>query len=115
VTAVLVDAHPPARFKSPLAPARSDFGQADTTAYEAIEVPTLVLAGANDKLREPGYAEAIAARIPRGRVRVYENCGHVPNLEVPRDVAADILAFLADVDRSSNAIRPGAVAGSLGR
>jgi 2-hydroxymuconate-semialdehyde hydrolase len=87
-----------ARFKSPQVPARSEFGQPDRTAYEAIDVPVLVLAGARDKLREPGYAEAIAARIPDARVRVYENCGHVPNLEVPEAVVSDVLAFLREVD-----------------
>jgi pimeloyl-ACP methyl ester carboxylesterase len=103
-----------ARFKSPQVPARSDFGQPDPVAYEAIAVPTLVLAGADDTLREPGYAQAIAARIPRGRVRVYENCGHVPNLEVPGAVAADILAFLADVDASSDGTRASVVTGAVG-
>jgi 2-hydroxymuconate-semialdehyde hydrolase len=103
-----------ARFKSPQVPSRGEFGQPDTTAYEAIEVPTLVLAGTDDKLREPGYAEAIAARIPCARVRVYKNCGHLPNLEVPESVAADVLAFLADVDAASSENRPGPVAGAIG-
>jgi pimeloyl-ACP methyl ester carboxylesterase len=86
-----------ARFKSPQLPARSDFGQPDTTDYEAIDVPVLVLAGAQDELREPGYAEEIAARIPDSRVRVYENCGHLPNLEVPDAVTRDVVEFLHDV------------------
>jgi pimeloyl-ACP methyl ester carboxylesterase len=86
-----------ARFKSPQVPPRSDFGAPDTIEYEAIRVPTLVLAGADDKLREPGYADEIVARIPDGRVRVYDHCGHVPNLEAPEAVAEDILAFLADI------------------
>jgi pimeloyl-ACP methyl ester carboxylesterase len=89
-----------ARFKSPQVPPRSDFGQPDTTNYEAIAVPTLVLAGARDKLREPGYADAIAARIPGARLKVYEDCGHVPNLERPDAVAADILSFLDELDGS---------------
>jgi 2-hydroxymuconate-semialdehyde hydrolase len=82
-----------ARFKAPWVPARSQFGQADNTPYEQISVPTLVIAGANDKLREPGYAHGLADRIPDCRLEVYENCGHMPNLEQPERVVADLLAF----------------------
>jgi pimeloyl-ACP methyl ester carboxylesterase len=104
-----------ARFKSPQVPSRSDFGKADTVSYESIAVPTLVLGGANDKLREPGYADQIAARIPLSRVRVYENCGHIPNLEVPDSVADDILAFLADFGPASpQRHEAGGVAGRTG-
>jgi pimeloyl-ACP methyl ester carboxylesterase len=90
-----------ARFKSPQVSVRSEFGQLDTIDYEAIDVPVLLLAGAQDKLREPGYAEKIAPRIPDSRVRAYENCGHVPNLEVPEDVVSDVLTFLQEVETSS--------------
>jgi pimeloyl-ACP methyl ester carboxylesterase len=103
-----------ARFKSPQVPARLEFGQPDTTDYEAIAVPVLVLAGAQDKLREPGYAEAVAARIPSARVRVYENCGHVPNLEVPEAVAHDVLTFLREVDPGPHQRRGAPVAGATG-
>jgi pimeloyl-ACP methyl ester carboxylesterase len=103
-----------ARFKSPQVPARLEFGQPDTTDYEAIGVPVLVLAGAQDKLREPGYAEAIATRIPSARARVYENCGHVPNLEVPEAVAHDVLTFLREVDPGSHQRRGAPVAGATG-
>jgi pimeloyl-ACP methyl ester carboxylesterase len=85
-----------ARFKSPQVPPRAEFGQPDPIDYEAIRVPTLVVAGAQDRLREPGYAPPIAARIPNGRVAVYENCGHVPNLEQPQLLVRDIKAFLAE-------------------
>jgi pimeloyl-ACP methyl ester carboxylesterase len=103
-----------ARFKSPQVPARLDFGQPDTTEYESIDVPGLVLAGARDKLREPGYAEEIAARIPAARVRIYENCGHVPNLEVPDAVAHDVLAFLREVGTGSHRRQGARVAGATG-
>jgi len=95
-----------ARFKSPQVPARPEFGQPDTTCYEAIGVPTLVVAGAEDRLREPGYAEEIARRIPDGRVAVYERCGHVPNLECPDRFAEDVLAFLTDVDAARAGLSP---------
>jgi 2-hydroxymuconate-semialdehyde hydrolase len=82
-----------ARFKAPWIAARSQFGQPDETEYERIAVPALVIAGAEDRLREPGYAEALAARIPDCRLRVYKRCGHMANLEYPECVVEDLLAF----------------------
>jgi pimeloyl-ACP methyl ester carboxylesterase len=70
-----------ARFKSPVAAERSNIGQQDKTAYERITCPTLVVAGANDKLRMPGYADEMAARIPRSELHVYASCGHLPHIE----------------------------------
>jgi len=82
------------RLKAPVVPPRSDFGKPDETPYELIAVPTLVIGGADDRLRLPGYAQELGARIPDARVEVYERCGHVPNLEHPERVVADVLAFL---------------------
>ena len=70
-----------ARFRSPVAPPRGNVGQPDTTQYDQIAVPTLVVGGGADKLREPGYAAKIAARIPDSRLQVYPDCGHLPHIE----------------------------------
>jgi Predicted hydrolases or acyltransferases (alpha/beta hydrolase superfamily) len=85
-----------ARFRSPAAETRSHFGQEDKTPYADIAVPTLLVAGANDPLREPGYAEAIQAQIPDSVVRVYENCGHFPHIEYAERFNADALGFLQE-------------------
>jgi pimeloyl-ACP methyl ester carboxylesterase len=79
-----------ARFRSPNAPERKEFGQTDGTNYEAIAVPTLLIAG----------AEEVALRIPGGKVAVVTGCGHCPNIERP-DIVGDILLnFLAgDADQ----------------
>ena len=69
------------RIRAPFAPPRGDFGNTDDIPYEHVAVPTLLTAGAQDKLREPGYAEAIGRRIPRCDVIVYDPCGHCPNVE----------------------------------
>lgn len=84
-----------ARFRSPQAPERSDFGNADPTPYEDVGVPTLLTAGAQDVLRVPGYAEEIAARIPVAEAVVFEDCGHCPNVEHPERWNALALDFLA--------------------
>lgn len=86
-----------ARFKPPWLPQRSQFGQPDTINYEAIDIPALVIAGAQDRLREPGYADELAARIPDCRLRVYEACGHMANLEHPDRVVSDLRDFAAEL------------------
>jgi pimeloyl-ACP methyl ester carboxylesterase len=69
-----------ARLKPPTVPPRSDFGQPDTIAYERIPYPTLAMAGAEDKLRLPGYHEALG-RIPDARIVVLAGAGHLLNIE----------------------------------
>ena len=73
---------------------RNHFGQPDETPYEQIAVPTLLIAGANDPLREPGYATELHRRIANSELRVYERCGHMPNLEHADRFNEDVLAFL---------------------
>jgi pimeloyl-ACP methyl ester carboxylesterase len=85
-----------ARFHSPIRPERTNFGQPDSVPYERIRVPTLVMAGANDKLRIPGYADELAARIPGARLIVYEECGHCPNIEQAGKFVTDVIGFLAE-------------------
>lgn len=84
------------RFKSPIAQEpKSDFGNEDKTDYEAISVPTLLIAGAEDQLREPGYAEPVAARIPDCEYRLFEHCGHLPNIEEPDLFNQTVLEYLS--------------------
>jgi len=65
---------------------------ADATAVRA---PTLVLHGARDRLVPVAAARALAARRPDWTVQVYDDVGHVPQLEVPLRVAADVGAFVS--------------------
>jgi pimeloyl-ACP methyl ester carboxylesterase len=70
-----------ARFKSPITPPRSDFGAPDATRYEDIDVPTLLVAGINDKLREEGYAHELQVRIKDSELLNLDKCGHFPQIE----------------------------------
>jgi pimeloyl-ACP methyl ester carboxylesterase len=92
-----------ARFRSPDAPPRSEFGGADTTPYEKIEVRTLIVAGAQDRLRLPGFASELANRIPSARATVIDGSGHCPNIEDGAFVAEVVTAFLRDNDESDTA------------
>ena len=78
--------------------AASGFGAADNTPYENISVPALIVAGADDPLREPGYAPKLAARIDGAELIVYENCGHCPNIEHADKFNAAVLDFLRRVN-----------------
>lgn len=83
------------RLRAPFAPARGDFGGTDETPYERVGVPTLLTAGAQDRLREPGYADAIGARIPDCRVVVFDPCGHCPNVERADEWNRLVVEFLS--------------------
>jgi pimeloyl-ACP methyl ester carboxylesterase len=84
------------RLRRPTEPARTQFGQPDTLAYEKIPFPTLVIAGANDKLRLPGYAAELGERIPDARLLVFERCGHCPNIERADLFNQVVLDFLGE-------------------
>jgi pimeloyl-ACP methyl ester carboxylesterase len=66
----------------------------DTVPYERIGVPTLVLAGARDPLKPPGFAGAVAARIPGARLHVFPDAGHLPPLEAAGEFSAVLGDFL---------------------
>jgi len=53
--------------------------------------------GAEDKLREPGYADAIAARIPGAHLSVYAGCGHLPHIENAERFNDEVVEFLRAV------------------
>lgn len=62
-----------------------------------IQVPTLVIVGADDRSRPPHEARQMAEAIPGARLEVIEEAGHVSNLEQPERVTALLQAFLQKV------------------
>jgi len=83
--------------------AAHEFGGVDATPYEQIEAPTLIVAGARDRLRLPGFASELANRIPKARALVIEKSGHCPNIEDGAVVAEAVTAFLKGGDESDGA------------
>jgi pimeloyl-ACP methyl ester carboxylesterase len=81
---------------------RADIGIAmsDMDLHDALPrltVPTLVIAGANDRLTPPSHARRIAEMLPElRRLTVLENTGHMTPLERP-EVVIDALAELASL------------------
>ena len=58
-----------------------------------VSAPTLIVWGARDSLIPRADQEAMATEIPRARLVVYPDVGHLPVLEAPARVAADIAAL----------------------
>jgi pimeloyl-ACP methyl ester carboxylesterase len=55
-----------------------------------ISAPTLIIWGARDSLLPRGDQEAMATEIPGARFVVYPDVGHLPVVEAPERVAADV-------------------------
>lgn len=67
-----------------------DFGE---RAHE-LTLPVQVLWGESDKLMSLERVKARLARLPNARVHTMADCGHMPNLERPEEVAEVALSFL---------------------
>lgn len=64
---------------------------ADLTSFDR---PTLVIAGAEDRLIPPAETFALAREIPAAETRTIANVGHVSSIQAPERVAEAITAFL---------------------
>jgi pimeloyl-ACP methyl ester carboxylesterase len=64
--------------------------------YSRIGVPTLIVAGAQDKIKPSGWAEPLAAAIPDCRVADIEGCGHLPHIERAQEVNRIILEHVEE-------------------
>lgn len=84
-----------ARFRAPFrdAPGPSERESLD---YGRVRVPTLVMAGAKDPLRLPGYADELAAAIPGAQLHVFENAAHMGNIECADEFNAAVIKFLEE-------------------
>jgi pimeloyl-ACP methyl ester carboxylesterase len=61
----------------------------------AIDCPTLVVAGDSDDITTPEHAEEIADRVPRARLVVIPDCGHLSTLEQPAAVTQALVGWLS--------------------
>lgn len=68
-----------------------------TTRTKDLTVPTCVVWGRQDVRSDLEEARQYITALPRGRLLIYENCGHLPYLEYPDRFNSDLKAFLADV------------------
>ena len=61
---------------------------------EAIDVPTLVVAGQNDTLTPPKYAQYLHGALPRAELVVFEGAGHGLIVERASELATTITSWL---------------------
>jgi len=59
-----------------------------------IDVPTLLVWGANDRLFPKDYAFAYQRLIPGSKVAIIADCGHLPQVEQPQAFVAALEGFL---------------------
>ena len=64
----------------------------------AIDVPTLVLVGDEDKITPPALSAELAGLIPGSTMQVIASAGHLANLEQPLTFNTAIEAFLSEID-----------------
>lgn len=69
-----------------------------TDAAKRIDVPTLVVCGADDGATTPEAVEAFAGLIPGARFELIDAAGHLPCIEQPQALAALIAGFLQEND-----------------
>jgi 3-oxoadipate enol-lactonase len=70
----------------------------DSTALlPELDVPVLVVAGEADALIPPAESEAMAAALPYARLVLMPAVGHLPPVERPDELSAELLAFFGDL------------------
>jgi pimeloyl-ACP methyl ester carboxylesterase len=87
-----------ARFKAPFPKDANLRAERDSIDYSNIDVPVLVFAGKLDPLRDPGYTDGFVPQIPKARLHVFENAGHMGNIECADEFNTGVLKFLGEVD-----------------
>jgi pimeloyl-ACP methyl ester carboxylesterase len=63
---------------------------------DAVEAPVLIQWGRDDIWIPLGLADIFTKHIPNNRIVIYENCGHVPQEELPETSARDAMEFLLE-------------------
>jgi pimeloyl-ACP methyl ester carboxylesterase len=61
-----------------------------------IQIPTLLIAGQDDRMVFEGYYAAYGQSIPGAKILFFENAGHFPHLEQPARFARAALEFVTD-------------------
>ena len=59
-----------------------------------LTMPTLVIWGENDYVLPAHQARAAVERLPRGRLSLFPDCGHLPHVEHPDRFAAVLSDWL---------------------
>ena len=66
-----------------------------TSRLGQLQVPTLVIWGREDRIFPLAHGRRAARLLPQGQLRVFEQCGHWPHVEVSQAYNRALLDFLA--------------------
>lgn len=61
----------------------------------SLQVPTWILAGAEDKIRPPSGHLEMATLVPHSQLRIIQNCGHMLTVEQPTEVNTCMREWIA--------------------
>ena len=61
----------------------------------AIKVPTLIFWGKQDRILPVAHAQVAEEKIPDTQLKIFDPCGHFPQLERPEEFNSIVLKFLA--------------------
>ena len=70
-------------------------GEREETDYTRIPFPTLIIAGAKDPLRNPGYAQELQQEIKGSELIMFDEAAHCPQIDAPERFNATVVAFLS--------------------
>jgi len=79
------------RFKAPW---REPSGMPTPPDYSGLSVPTLLVTGARDGLREPGFGAKLQPQVPGAKLHVVEQSGHCPQIDAAEEFNRVVLSFL---------------------
>jgi 2-hydroxy-6-oxonona-2,4-dienedioate hydrolase len=65
---------------------------------QPINRPTLILWGRDDKIIPLNFGERFHQEIANSRLRIIDNCGHMPQVECPGEFATAVLQFLSEAN-----------------
>ena len=74
---------------------------AEDRLYLAEGMPVLIIWGAHDPIIPVRHAETAHKAIPGSRLEVFENVGHLPQLQVPGRFVTSLERFIAETEPSS--------------
>ncbi|MFN0088621.1 MAG: alpha/beta fold hydrolase [Blastocatellia bacterium] len=72
-----------------------------------IKAPTLILWGAEDRLIPLEAGRKMQTLIPGSRLVVFDQCGHIPQEEMPERFVREVMEFLAGLEQA--AVKPGGI------
>lgn len=77
-----------------------------TDQLEKINIPTLILCGAEDKMMPPKFSESLRNGIPNSKLHIVDHAGHMVMLEQPDEVADVLKKFLDDLPPRRRPAKP---------